>query len=72
MTLRKPNMAQTVENLKVIMENRRARVEGLTKILPTCSAKDTKEIEKEIAEHEKWISDTEKFIRNFYRPARSA
>lgn len=72
MTQRKPTMAQTVETLKIIMENRRARINGLTKILPTCSAKDKKEIEKEIVEHEKWISDAEKVIKNFYRPARSA
>lgn len=71
MTIRKETMAETVENLRTIVTNRRSRVQGLTNLVKSgkCSKNDLKWITKEIAEHEKWISDTEKVIKNFYKPA---
>lgn len=69
MTIRKKTMAETIEDLKVIISNRKSRIEGLTNLVKSgCSAEDRKWITKEIAEHEKYISDTEKVIKNFYAP----
>lgn len=64
----------SIAHLEVIMKNRRSRIEGLTALLrSSCSKKDVAWIALEIAEHEKWISETEKEIREFkkmyYKPA---
>jgi hypothetical protein len=70
MTMRKKTQAETVEELRTIMKNRRSRIEGLVKLLKNGASKsDIDWISKEIKEHEKWISDTEKVIANFYAPA---
>ena len=68
MTIRKKTQAETVEELKIIMQNRKDRINGLTELAKN-SPQDRAWIAKEIEEHEKWISDAEKVIRNFYRPA---
>lgn len=69
MTIRKKTMAETVEELKIIIENRKSRIVGLTNIVKNgCSVDDLKWIKAEIAEHEKYISDTEKVIKRFYAP----
>lgn len=68
MTIRRKTMAETVDDLKVIMQNRRSRIQGLTNLVKSgCSKKDLEWISKEIAEHEKWISETELVIKNFYK-----
>ena len=68
MTIRRKTQAETVEELKIIMQNRKDRIKGLTELAKN-SPQDRAWILKEIEEHEKWIADTEKVIRNFYRPA---
>lgn len=74
MTVRRKTMVEEVEDLKVIITNRKSRVVWLTSLLESgvTTANDRKWIAKEIAEHEKWIGDTEKVIRKFYSPAQVA
>ena len=71
MTTRRKTMAETVAELTVIMKNRRSRIQGLTELVISGKASEADKvwIAKEISEHEKWIADTEKVIKNFYRPA---
>lgn len=65
----------SIYHLEVIMKNRRSRIEGLTALVLSgkCSKKDLEWIQAEIAEHEKFIADTEKEIKDFkkmyYKPA---
>ena len=64
-----------VDHLRVIIKNRRSRVEGLTELLNSgkCTKEDLAWIKEEIAEHEKWIAETDKEIAEFkkiyYKPA---
>ena len=69
MTMRKPTMAQEIADLKVIIENRKARVQWLTSQIPTASKADLKWIAKELKEHEDWLKRTERQIKAFYAPA---
>ena len=69
MTIRRKTAAETVEDLRVIIHNRRERIKGLEELLKSGKEKDTQWIRKEIGEHQKWITDTERVIKRFYAPA---
>lgn len=69
MTMRKPTKAQVIEELKIIVSNRKARVQWLTSQIPTASKSDLKWIAKELKEHEDWLKRTERQIKEFYAPA---
>lgn len=71
MTVRKQTKAQQIEDLKVIVTNRRHRMEGLKELIESdkCTKEDLAWIRKEIAEHEAWLKKTEAEIKRFYAPA---
>lgn len=61
---------QEIENLRNIVAGRRARVEGLKRMLRAGVKKsDLDWIRSEIAEHEAYCAKMEKKVKAFYSPA---
>lgn len=61
---------QEIKELQRIIEGRRARVEGLKKMLQTGVKKsDLDWIHSEIIEHEHFCAKMEKKVKAFYAPA---
>lgn len=59
-----------IENLRTIIKNKRARIEGLTKLLRSGVRKsDLDWIQAEIKEHEAFCAQMEKKVKAFYAPA---
>lgn len=58
-----------IENLRTIIKNKRARIEGLTKMLRSGVRKsDLDWIQAEIKEHEAYCTKMEKKVKAFYAP----
>lgn len=70
---RKPTKEEIISNLITIVSNRRSRMEALRTSIPTSKPKDQKWMREEIQEHEKFLAETEKrikeFSKSYYAPA---
>ena len=71
MTQRKPTQKEIIDNLKVHIANRKARLDALLKMREAKALKksELKKIDDEISEHICFIRKAERDIAKFYAPA---